>query len=63
LALGGASEDAILNVTGQERTVSQVFDWLALRVEQPLYEFDDLVAMVQEELEKVDVCLERHRCG
>jgi hypothetical protein len=34
-----------------------------LGVQQPLYALDDLVAMVQEELEKVDVCLERHRCG
>jgi hypothetical protein len=64
LALGDAStcEEAILNVTRQHRTVSQVFDRLPLGVQQPLQALDDLIAMVQEELKKFDMCLKRH-CG
>src|SRR5262250_3603253 len=44
LAVGGSSEceEAILEVTGQQGCVSQVFDRLSLGAQHPLYSFDDL---------------------
>ena len=56
----GESEKAILEVTRQKGTVLQVFDRLSLGAQQPLYAFDEFVAMGQEDLEKFDVCLKRH---
>ena len=53
-------EEAILEVTRQNGTVLQVFERLPLGVQQPLYSLDDVVAMGQEELEKLDVGLKRH---
>jgi len=56
----GEREEAVLKVSRQEGTVSQVFDRLSLGVQQPLYLLDDVAAMREEELEKFDVCLKRH---
>jgi hypothetical protein len=52
--------EAILNVTSQERTVSQVFDRLSLCVQHSLQLLDDVVAMGQEKLEHLDVRLKGH---
>ena len=60
LAVGGPNEEAILEVTRQNGTVAQVLDRLSLGVQQSLYSLDDVIAMGQEELEKLDVCLKRH---
>jgi hypothetical protein len=38
----------------------QVFDGLSLGVQHPLYSLDDVIALRQEELEKLDMCLKRH---
>ena len=59
----GEREEAVLKVSRQEGTVSQVFDRLSLGVQQPLYLLDDVAAMREEELEKFDVCLKRHLAG
>jgi hypothetical protein len=60
--VGDASEreEAILEVTIETGTVLQVLDRLALGVQQRLDSLDDLIAMGQEESEKLDVCLKRH---
>ena len=62
LVVGGAFEckEAILKVTGQKATVSQIPDRLSLDVQQPLYFLDDLVAIRQEQLEHFDMCVKRH---
>jgi len=54
-------EEAILEGTGKEGTISQVLDRLSLGVEHLLYAFDDFTAMGQEELQKFEMCLKRHR--
>jgi hypothetical protein len=61
LAVGEARkrEEAILEVTRQKGTVSQVLDRLSLGVQHALYSFDELIATGQEELEKFDMCLKR----
>jgi hypothetical protein len=53
-------EEAILKVTRQQRAVLQVLGRFSLRVQQPLYALDDLIAPGQEEAEKFDMCLKRH---
>ena len=53
-------EEAILKVMGQQGTVLQVFDRLSLGVQHSLYSLDDVIAMGQEEVEEVDMCLKRH---
>jgi hypothetical protein len=65
LALGNACAcvEAILNLTRQKGTISQVLDRLPLGVQHPLKAFDDLVAIGQEELKKFDMCLKRHVGG
>jgi hypothetical protein len=60
LAMGDPDEETILEVTREKETVVKVFRRLSLRVQQPLYSLDDVIAMGQEELEKLDVCLKRH---
>ena len=57
----GESEEAIFKVTRQKGTVLQVLDRLLLGVQQPLYSFDDFIAMGQEQLEKFDMRVKRHR--
>jgi hypothetical protein len=52
-------EEAVLEVTRENRTISQVLDRLSLRVQDRLDPVDDLVATRQEEFEKVDMGLER----
>jgi hypothetical protein len=54
-------EEAILEVTREKGSVLQVFDGLSLGVQHPLYSLDDVIAMGEEELEKLDMCLKRHR--
>jgi AhpD family alkylhydroperoxidase len=61
LAVGDPNEEAILKVTRQKGAVSQVFDRLPLGVQYSLYALDDVIAMGQEELQKFDMCLKRHR--
>jgi hypothetical protein len=58
--MGGSDEEAILNATGQQGTVVQVFDRPSLCVQQRLDSLDDGVAMSEEELEQFDVCRKRH---
>ena len=60
--MGDASgcEEAILDVTRQQRTVPEVFNRPPLGVQHPLQAFDDLIATGQEELKKFDMCLKRH---
>lgn len=53
-------EEAILKVTRQQRTVLQVFDRVSPGVEQPLYSFDDFIAVDQKHLEKFDMCPKGH---
>jgi len=53
------SEEAILELTRQQRSVLQVLDRLSLCVQQPLYSLDDFIAMGQEQLEKFDVRVKR----
>jgi hypothetical protein len=48
-------------VTRQKGAVLQVLDRLSLGVQESLYSLDDVSATGQEELEKFDVCLKRHR--
>ena len=52
-------EEAILKVTGQKSTVSQVWDRLSLGVQQPLNSLDDFIAICQEQLEKFDMRVNR----
>lgn len=52
-------EEAIREITGQKRTGAQVFGRLSLGVQQPLYSLDNFAATGEEELEKLDVSLER----
>jgi len=47
----------------QKGTVSQVFDGLSLGVQYSFDPIDDLTAMGEQELEKLDVCLKRHLGG
>ena len=56
----GEREEAILKVARQQATVLPILERLSLRVQQPLDARDDGVAMRQEELEKLDMRLERH---
>ena len=63
LTLGDPDEEAILEVTGQQGTILQVFDRLPLGVQDPLYSLDDVSLMGEEELKKFDVCLKRHLTG
>jgi hypothetical protein len=51
----GEREEGIFEVARQTRAVLQVFSRLALSVEQVLYSLDEVVAMGEEELEKLDV--------
>src|SRR5687767_1612260 len=60
LAVGDPNEEAILEVTRQNGTVSQIFVRFSLGVQQSLYSLDDVIAMRQEELEKFDMFLKRH---
>lgn len=53
-------EEAILELTSEQPPVLQLLGRLSLRVQQPLYSLDELVAMGQEEPEKLDVRLKRH---
>src|SRR5688572_21259396 len=59
LAVGDPNEEAILEVTRQNGTVSQIFVRFSLGVQQSLYSLDDVIAMGQEELEKFDRSEER----
>ena len=52
-------EKAILELTRENATVTQVLGRLALRVQKPLDALDELGASRKEELEKLDVCLKR----
>jgi hypothetical protein len=56
-------EEAILKVTRQKGTVLQVLDRLSLGVQQPLYSLHDFIAMGQEQLEKFDMGVKRHRAN
>src|SRR5688500_7923731 len=56
----GQGEEAILEVTRQERTVFQVFDRLPLGVQHALYALDDWRATGEKELEKVDMRWKRY---
>ena len=45
----------------QKGAVSQVFERFSLGVQYTLYSLDDVIAMGQEELQKFEMCLKRHR--
>src|SRR3954465_5873186 len=50
-------EEALLEVTRENRTVPLVFDRLSLRVQNRLDSLDDVIATRQEELEQFDMRL------
>ena len=52
-------EEAIFKQTREKQLVLQIWDGLPLRVQQRLYSVDDLIAMGEEQLEKLDVRVER----
>jgi hypothetical protein len=56
----GQGKEAVLEEIGQQNIVLQILDRLALGVQHPLYSLDDVTAMVEEELEQLEMCLERH---
>jgi hypothetical protein len=62
LARGDAREreEAIHEVPRQQRTALQIFDRLPLGAEYPFDSCDDFVAVMEEELKKLDVCLKRY---
>ncbi len=53
-------EEAILEIPGQQGTVLQVLERSSLGVQQSLYSLDDLIAVVQERVEKFDMRRKRH---
>jgi len=52
-------EEAIFKQTREKRMILQVLDRLPLCVQQRLYSVDDLIAVGEEQLEKLDVRVER----
>src|SRR4051794_39625414 len=61
LAFGESSrrEETILEVTSEHRPILQVLGRLSLGVQQRLYTLDNGIAMAQEEVEQLDVCVKR----
>jgi hypothetical protein len=56
-----AREEALLELTRQKGTVLKVVGRLSLSVQHSFDALDDVLAMGQEELEKFDVFVKRHR--
>ena len=57
---GRGSEEAILEVAGEEGTVLEVLDRPSLGVQHSLNSLDDLIAVGQERLEKLDMRRKRY---
>src|SRR5262245_43565750 len=55
LVAADASVEAILKMTRQKGAVLLELNRLSLGVQQPLYSFDDFIAMGHEQLEKFDM--------
>lgn len=60
---GREREEAVLELVREKRPVVQVLGRLPLRVQQALDALDDLRAMGQEQLQKLDMRLKRHLAG
>jgi hypothetical protein len=56
-------QEAVIQVTGQEKPVLQVLDRLALSIQYALDSLDNFVVAGQIQAQQLNICRKRHRAG